>query len=94
MTGREAILEYLKTHDDFSPMEVVKTCGFTLNCISTNARKMVDGKELYVSSRKWRTIRYKARKSEGKPEDEYDIFSQCKASPVMKRMLAFYGRSL
>lgn len=93
MTGKEAILDYLKTHGEFRIPQIASTYGISVATVANYAKTMVEGGEIYISSRKWCDVRYRLRTDLNEQSVKVDIFKQCKESPAMKRMLAFYGRT-
>lgn len=67
MTGKEIILEYLKTHEQFSPHELALITGIPNNRIAQAARHMVKQGHLSVVERKWKTVIYAKRKVKKEP---------------------------
>ncbi|KAA0027148.1 hypothetical protein EJ366_05965 [Escherichia coli] len=67
MTGKEIILEYLKTHEQFSPHELALITGIPNNRIAQAARHMVKQGYLSVVERKWKTVIYAKRKVKKEP---------------------------
>lgn len=97
MTGKQAIFNYLKTHKTFTSKEVSAASGLTINCITKNAVDLADARLLVRISKVWRTVTYRL----ATPEEQAGtarsctnmIFSECRQSPAMRRVLAFYGRT-
>ncbi|WP_194429250.1 protein ren [Klebsiella pneumoniae] len=95
MTGKDAILNYLKTHATFSSPDVAAAFGMTHTCINQGCEYPAKQGVLVVEARVWRTVYYRLA-----IEDEIagrksinQIFNECRQSPAMKRVLAVYGRT-
>ncbi|HBQ2427554.1 TPA: protein ren [Klebsiella aerogenes] len=96
MKGKQAILRYLETHRTFTAKDVATECGMTINCITKNAIELERANKLVRLSKVWRTVTYRM----ASPEEQAgtarsctnQIFNECRQSPVMKRILAVYGR--
>ncbi len=97
MKGKQAILRYLETHRTFTAKDVATECGMTINCITKNAIELERANKLVRLSKVWRTVTYRM----ASPEEQAGtarsctnlIFNECRQSPVMKRILAVYGRA-
>lgn len=95
MTGKQAIFNYLKTHKTFTSKEVSAASGLTINCITKNAVDLADARLLVRISKVWRTVTYRL----ATPEEQAGtarsctnmIFSECRNSAAMKRVLSVYG---
>ncbi|EHI1066240.1 hypothetical protein J0847_004584 [Escherichia coli] len=91
MTGKEIILEYLKTHEQFSPHELALITGIPNNRIAQAARHMVKQGHLSVVERKWKTVIYAKRKVKKEPIKRNPDGTGCGcANP----MTAFINRAL
>lgn len=93
MNCRDAILDYLKSHKTFFAHSVAKKYGLSTNGISQMARRMEQEKILIQHSRRWRDCRYRLREIGEEDPEPATIIEQCKASPAMQRVLAFYGKT-
>lgn len=95
MKAKEAIAEYLKTHETFCFAEVASATGQSVTAISQAANRMFRAGELVVDKKVWRTVWYRipheAERS-GKVSTNR-IFQECRNSEAMKRVLAVYGRT-
>ncbi|HAI1307155.1 TPA: MarR family transcriptional regulator [Escherichia fergusonii] len=56
MTGKEAILHYLKTHRTFCAPDVAAATGVTVTSIKQAAAKMARAGILVVDRKVWRTF--------------------------------------
>ncbi|RRE56929.1 protein ren [Klebsiella pneumoniae] len=94
MTGKDAILNYLKTHKTCSSPDVAAASGMTHTCINQAANIRKAG-VLVAEARVWRTVYYRLATEEeiSGRKSTNQIFNECRQSPVMKRILAVYGRA-
>lgn len=93
MTGKEAILHYLKTHRTFCAPDVAAATGATVTSINQAAAKMARADLLVIEGKVWRTVYYRfatREEREGKVSTNL-IFKECRQSAAMKRVLAVYG---
>ena len=58
MTGKEAIIHYLGTHNSFCAPDVAATTGVTLTSINQAAAKMARAGILVIDGKVWRTVCY------------------------------------
>ncbi|POP46900.1 protein ren [Superficieibacter electus] len=96
MRGKQAILRYLTTHHTFSPAQVARESGLTVNCIATVARGLAQEGVLILESKVWRSVTYRlatdAERRNGGCDGINTIFADCRKSDAMKRVLSVYGR--
>ncbi|STU30303.1 Uncharacterised protein [Klebsiella pneumoniae] len=90
MTGKDAILNYLKTHKTCSSPDVAAASGIN-QAANILARQGV----LVAEARVWRTVYYRLATEEeiAGRKSTNQIFNECRQSPAMKRVLAVYGRT-
>lgn len=97
MTGKQAIFHYLKTHQTFTSKELSEASGLTINCITKNAVDLENARLLVRISKVWRTVTYRLATPEEQDGTARSctnmIFKECRQSPAMRRVLAFYGRT-
>lgn len=95
MTGKQAILDYLKTHKNFCAPDVSAASGATMTSINQAANIMFHAGVIVPDGRVWRTVYYRYS-TEAEREglvSTNGIFQECKNSAAMQRVLAFYGRA-
>lgn len=95
MTGKEAILEYLKTHKSFCAPDVAKEYSISQTGINQAASILFREGVLVADGRVWRTVYYRMStdaEREGRVSTNM-IFRECRQSPAMRRVLAFYERT-
>lgn len=94
MKGKQAILRFLETHRTFTAKDVATECGMTINCITKNAIDLERARKIVRVSKVWRTVTYRLATEEeiSGQKSTNQIFNECRQSPVMKRILAVYGR--
>ncbi|MDA3989915.1 protein ren [Klebsiella aerogenes] len=95
MTGKDAILNYLKTHKTCSSPDVAEASGMSHTCINQAANILAKQGELVAVAKVWRTVHYRLATEEdiSGQKSTNQIFNECRQSPVMKRILAVYGRT-
>lgn len=95
MTGKDAILNYLKTHKTCSSPDVAAASGMTHTCINQAANILAKQGVLVAEARVWRTVYYRLATEEeiAGRKSTNQIFNECRQSPAMKRVLAVYGRT-
>ncbi|HBS2788794.1 TPA: winged helix-turn-helix transcriptional regulator [Klebsiella pneumoniae] len=95
MTGKDAILNYLKTHKTCSSPDVAAASGMTRTCINQAANILAKQGVLVAEARVWRTVYYRLATEEeiSGRKSTNQIFNECRQSPAMKRVLAVYGRT-
>ena len=59
MTGKDAILNYLKTHKTCSSPDVAAASGMTHTCINQAANILAKQGVLVAEARVWRTVYYR-----------------------------------
>ena len=94
MTGKEAIIHYLGTHNSFCAPDVAALTGATVTSINQVAAKMARARIQVIDGKVWRTVYYRyatTEEREGKVSTNL-IFKECRQSAVMKRVLMFWGR--
>jgi len=95
MTGKQAILNYLKTHRTFTSKELSEASGLTINCITKNAVDLEHARVLVRISKVWRTVTYRLATPEEQAGTARNctnmIFKECRNSEAMKRVLSVYG---
>lgn len=90
MTGKEAIIHYLGTHNSFCAPDVAALTGATVTSINQAAAKMARAGLLVIEGKVWRTVYYRfatREEREGKMSTNL-IFKECRQSAAMKRVLA------
>ncbi len=90
MTGKEAIIHYLRTHNSFCAPDVAALTGATVTSINQAAAKMARAGLLVIEGKVWRTVYYRfatREEREGKMSTNL-IFKECRQSAAMKRVLA------
>ena len=95
MTGKEAILHYLKTHRTFCAPDVAAATGVTVTSINQAAAKMARAGILVVDGKVWRKVYYRfatREEREGKVSTNL-IFKEFRQSAAMKRVLRVYKRT-
>ncbi len=95
MTGRQAILEYLRTHKNFCAHDLATAYGISQKGINRAARLLEMEGLLVVDIKAWRAVFYRMatrEEQEGRRSTNV-IFQECRQSESMKRVLAFYGRA-
>lgn len=96
MKGKQAILRYLETHRTFTAKDVATECGMTINRITKNAIDLERARKIVRVSKVWRTVTYRLATPEEQDGTARSctnmIFKECRQSPAMRRVLAFYGR--
>ncbi len=95
MTGKDAILNYLKTHKTCSSPDVAAASGMTHTCINQAANILAKQGVLVAEARVWRTVYYRLATEEeiSGRKSTNQIFNECRQRPAMKRVLAVYGRT-
>lgn len=88
MTGKEAILCYLKTHECFSVSDVVVEFGSTKGKIGSAALTMLRKGELTSIKRRDGSVTYFSLDAE---KGDFSVIEQCKRSPTMTRVLVVWG---
>ncbi len=75
MTGKEAIIHYLGTHNSFCAPDVAALTGATVTSINQAAAKMARAGLLVIEGKVWRTVYYRfcyqgrtGRKDEHEPD--------------------------
>ena len=93
--GKDAILNYLKTHKTCSSPDVAAASGMTHTCINQAANILAKQGVLVAEARVWRTVYYRLATEEeiAGRKSTNQIFNECRQSPAMKRVLAVYGRT-
>ncbi|EOJ8838972.1 protein ren [Escherichia coli] len=89
MTGKEAIIHYLGTHNSFCAPDVAALTGATVTSINQAAAKMARAGLLVIEGKVWRTVYYRfatKEEREGKMSTNL-IFKECRQSATMKRIL-------
>ncbi|HCL6777363.1 TPA: recombination protein NinG [Escherichia coli] len=89
MTGKEAIIHYLGTHNSFCAPDVAALTGATVTSINQAAAKMARAGLLVIEGKVWRTVYYRfatREEREGKMSTNL-IFKECRQSAAMKRVL-------
>ncbi|HIG9117200.1 protein ren [Klebsiella pneumoniae] len=97
MKGKDAIMQYLETHQTFTAKAVADEYGLSVNCITKNALSLVESRKIVRLDKVWRTVTYRL----ATPEEQAGtarsctntVFRECRQSPAMKRVLAVYGRT-
>ncbi|WP_220711539.1 protein ren [Citrobacter freundii] len=96
MTGKQAILNYLKTHRTFNSKEVAETFSLSVSCITKNAIDMENKRLITRIGKVWRTVTYRLATPEEQDGTALSctngIFYECRNSAAMKRVLSVYGR--
>ncbi|AWE03101.1 protein ren [Klebsiella pneumoniae] len=94
MTGKDAILNYLKTHRTCS-FQMSRGFRMTHTCINQAANILAKQGVLVAEARVWRTVYYRLATEEeiSGRKSTNQIFNECRQSPAMKRVLAVYGRT-
>ncbi|MDM4874134.1 protein ren [Escherichia coli] len=90
MTGKEAIIHYLGTHNSFCAPDVAALTGATVTSINQAAAKMARAGLLVIEGKVWRTVYYRfatREEREGKMSTNL-IFKECRQSAAMKRVLS------
>ncbi|WP_115440236.1 hypothetical protein, partial [Escherichia coli] len=59
MTGKEAIIHYLGTHNSFCAPDVAALTGATVTSINQAAAKMARAGLLVIEGKVWRTVYYR-----------------------------------
>lgn len=93
MTGKEAILEYLKTHKSFCAPDVAKAYSVSQTGINQAANILFREGLLVTDGRVWRNVYYRLAtdaEREGLVSTNM-IFKECRNSEAMKRVLSVYG---
>lgn len=88
MTGKEAIIHYLGTHNSFCAPDVAALTGATVTSINQAAAKMARAGLLVIEGKVWRTVYYRfatREEREGKMSTNL-IFKECRQSAAMKRV--------
>ncbi|EFN3467404.1 protein ren [Escherichia coli] len=96
MTGKEAIIHYLGTHNSFCAPDVAALTGATVTSINQAAAKMARAGLLVIEGKVWRTVYYRfatKEEREGKMSTNL-IFKECRQSAAMKRVLAVYSAAI
>ncbi|EIX7438379.1 serine/threonine protein phosphatase [Escherichia coli] len=91
MTGKEAIIHYLGTHNSFCAPDVAALTGATVTSINQAAAKMARAGLLVIEGKVWRTVYYRfatREEREGKMSTNL-IFKECRQSAAMKRVITF-----
>lgn len=93
MQAREAILEYLETHDTFRSDQVAEHYGITQGTVTRAVWHLSREKMIVLVHKVWRTNTYRLATDEGGNGDIQvnTIFSDCRNSAAMKRVLSVYG---
>lgn len=93
MTARQAILEYLKTHRSFNSTDVAAFHGSSRSCISQATNTLFRKGVIVVESKLWRTVYYRLATDDEKSGRVSTnlIFSECRSSAAMRRVLSIYG---
>ncbi|QGH31070.1 type IV toxin-antitoxin system AbiEi family antitoxin domain-containing protein [Kluyvera intermedia] len=95
MTGREAIEWFLDEHGYFTADEVSKATGVPRQHVAAASFKMRRSGEITLLERRWRVGIY-AWADEGEDrkisrDGVNTIFSECRSSAAMRRVLSIYG---
>lgn len=93
MTGKEAILQYLKTHKSFCAPDVAKAYSVSQTGINQAANILFREGVLVTDGRVWRNVYYRlatGAEREGMVSTNM-IFKECRNSEAMKRVLSVYG---
>ncbi len=95
MTGKEAIFHYLETHKSFCAPDIAEATGVSQTSINQAASILAKEGRLVVTGRVWRTVHYRLTTDDEKAGrvSTNRIFSECRNSEAMKRVLAVYGRT-
>ncbi|EPK6501874.1 hypothetical protein RFC90_003814 [Klebsiella aerogenes] len=91
MSTRELILQYLESAECFTVEILAQKTGLKRDTLSSMARKMVRAGELVSASREGNWLVY-SRKKESLTRGGNTIFSECRHSPYMQRVLFVHGR--
>ena len=70
MTGKDAILNYLKTHKTCSSPDVAAASGMTHTCINQAANILAKQGVLVAEARVWRTVYYRLA-----TKDDYTVMT-------------------
>lgn len=94
MTGKDAILNYLKTHKTYNSPEVAEASGMPHTCINQAANILAKQGVLVAVAKVWRTVHYRLATEEeiSGQNSTNQIFNECRQSPVMNRILAVCER--
>ncbi|MEQ5029076.1 protein ren [Klebsiella aerogenes] len=94
MTGKDAIMDYLKTHKTCNSPDVADASGMSRTCINQAANILAKQGVLVAVAKVWRTVHYRLATEQeiSGQKSTNQIFNECRQSPVMKRILAVYGR--
>ncbi|ECJ2445963.1 protein ren [Salmonella enterica subsp. diarizonae] len=93
MTGKQAILQYLKTHKSFCAPDVAKAYGVSQTGVNQAASILFREGVLVTEGRVWRNVYYRMAtdaEREGLISTNM-IFKECRNSEAMKRVLSVYG---
>lgn len=95
MTGREAIESFLDERGYFTAAEVSSRYGVPLQQVTAASFKMRRNGEITLLERRWRVGIY-AWADEGEDrkisrDGVNTIFSECRSSAAMRRVLSIYG---
>lgn len=58
MKGKDAIMQYLETHQTFTAKAVADEYGLSVNCITKNALSLVESRKIVRLDKVWRTVTY------------------------------------
>ncbi|STW71044.1 Uncharacterised protein [Klebsiella pneumoniae] len=83
MTGKDAILNYLKTHKTCSSPDVAAASGMTHTCINQAANILAKQGVLVAEARVWRTVYYRLATEEeiSGRKSTNQIFNECRPKP-------------
>ena len=59
MKGKDAIMQYLETHQTFTAKAVADEYGLSVNCITKNALSLVESRKIVRLDKVWRTVTYR-----------------------------------
>lgn len=98
MTGRQAIMLWMKNHSTFRTKEVADAMNAERSIVTSAAQRMTREGETVVIHRKWPDNTYRLTTDEerakfGPLTGINVICAECRNSPVMKRILTVYGRA-
>lgn len=95
MKGKEAIFHYLETHKSFCSVDVAEATGVSQTSVNQAASALWKEGKLVVIGKVWRTVHYRLANDDEKTGrvSTNRIFSECRNSEAMKRVLAVYGRT-
>ncbi|HCI6737380.1 TPA: hypothetical protein NPP51_003397 [Klebsiella quasipneumoniae subsp. quasipneumoniae] len=93
MSTRELILQYLESNESFTVEALAQCTGLKRDTLSSMARKMVRAGELESTARAGNWLVY-SRQAYLLTREGNTIFSECRQSPYMQRVLFVHGRRI